>query len=107
MYLPEPLPRPHRDELIGEPRHTIPRDSSAAAAALALITEPPGLRFVVVISRLLDAVQCGTASAARLNPYPTTVGSRCHDKMSFVRVPDYVSEVRTTYVFSTRTRAQY
>jgi hypothetical protein len=43
----------------------IPCGSPADDAALAFITEPLGLCFVVMISQLLDAVQCGVASAAR------------------------------------------
>jgi hypothetical protein len=71
--LPEPYLRRTATSSSASRYTTIPCDSSAAAA-LAFIAEPPGLRFVVVISQLLDAVQCGIASAARLNPYPTTVG---------------------------------
>jgi hypothetical protein len=78
----------HHGELIGEPLHgPIPCGSPAAAdAALAFMTEPPGLRFVVAISQLLDAVQCGVASGARLtSPSWTRIerrsSSRCRDTM--------------------------
>ena len=65
-------------------------------AALAFITEPPGLRFVVVNLQRLDAVQCGVASEARPGPPWTRIErrsrSRCRDAMNLC--PIFGQQVR-------------